>query len=168
MEFHIRFAQITDIQSIQEIARLTWPNTYSSIISMEQIDFMLDWMYSTSKIEEAISAKDQDFLIIESKDKILGYAGIEHHYQNKNVTRIHKLYVLPETQGTGAGKALLAEIIHQAKANRSTLLHLNVNKANKAVDFYKHVGFIVADTEILDIGNGYVMDDYIMTLNLVS
>jgi GNAT superfamily N-acetyltransferase len=124
---------------------------------------MLGWMYSVEKLEEAIADYNQDFLVLENGLTILGFTGIEHHYQDKNITRIHKLYVLPETQGTGAGKALLEEIIQQAKLNHSSLLHLNVNKANKAVSFYEHVGFVVSDQEVLDIGNGFVMDDYIMT-----
>lgn len=163
MKFIIRKAEKRDIPAIREIAEKTWPTTYASIISPEQIVYMLGWMYSVEKLEEAITDQNQDFLVLENGQKMLGYAGIEHHYQNKDVTRIHKLYVLPETQGTGAGKALLEEIIDHAKENRSELLHLNVNKANKAVSFYEHVGFVVSDSEILDIGNGFVMDDYIMT-----
>ena len=163
MKLTIRKAEKSDVPRIREIAQNTWPTTYASIISSEQIEYMLGWMYSTEKLEEAISDKNQDFFVIENDQKMLGFTGIEHHYLDKNITRIHKLYVLPETQGTGAGKALLEEIIQQAKLNNSELLHLNVNKANKAVSFYEHVGFVIAEHEILDIGNGFVMDDYIMT-----
>jgi N-acetylglutamate synthase-like GNAT family acetyltransferase len=161
--FSIRFADIGDISSIQEIAGVTWPNTYVGIISSEQIEYMLGWMYSTEKIKASIEDPDQAFLIIELDDKMVGFAGIEHRYSEKPITRIHKLYVLPETQGTGAGKALFEAVVTQALLNDSEILHLNVNKANKAVSFYEYLGFSIYDTEILDIGNGYVMDDYIMT-----
>lgn len=161
--FSIRIADIADISSIQEIAKVTWPKTYIGIISSDQIDYMLGWMYSTEKIKTAIEDPKQAFLMIEFNNKVVGFAGIEHHYSLKPITRIHKLYVLPETQGTGAGKALLEAVVTQALLNGSEILHLNVNKANKAVSFYEHLGFSIYDTEILDIGNGFVMDDYIMT-----
>lgn len=160
---NIRKATLADVARIREIAELTWPATYSEIISAEQITYMLNWMYSEEKIAAAISDEKQDFLVLEMNNEIVGFSGIEHHYQNQPITRIHKLYVLPSTQGTGAGKALFNSVVEEAKANKSTLLHLNVNKANKAVSFYKHLGFEVAEEEVLDIGEGYVMDDYIMT-----
>jgi len=166
---NIRKATLVDVDRIREIAEITWPVTYSEIISAEQIEFMLNWMYSKEKIKEAISDEKQDFLVLEMKndpsinsETIVGFAGIEHHYQSNAITRIHKLYVLPSTQGTGAGKALFNAIIEEAKANDSTLLHLNVNKANKAVSFYQHLGFHVHEEEVLDIGKGFVMDDYVM------
>jgi len=159
----IRKATLADVARIREVAELTWPATYSEIISAEQIAYMLNWMYSEEKIAATISDEKQDFLVLEMNGEIVGFSGIEHNYQNKPITRIHKLYVLPSTQGTGAGKALLNAVVEEAKANNSTLLHLNVNKGNKAVSFYKHLGFEVAEEEVLDIGNGYVMDDYIMT-----
>jgi|SRR6218665_254881 len=163
---NIRKATAADASRIREIAELTWPATYSEIISAEQITYMLNWMYSEKKILDAITDTKQDFLVLERNNELVGFAGIEHNYQNQAVTRIHKLYVLPSTQGTGAGKALFMAIIDEAKKNQSNLLHLNVNKANKAVSFYKHLGFNVHEEEILDIGNGFVMDDYIMTKNL--
>lgn len=162
----VRVATLNDVSRIREIAELTWPETYSSIITPDQIEYMLNWMYSKEKIVEAIQAPEQDFLVWEYEGKTLGFAGIEHRYQNKAITRLHKLYVLPETQGTGAGKHLLNAVIDEAKKKGSELLHLNVNKANKAVGFYQHVGFQISEEEVLDIGNGFVMDDYIMTLDI--
>ena len=46
-------------------------------------------------------------------------------------------------------------------------IELNVNKYNSAVQFYEKLGFFRAKEMVLDIGNGYVMDDYVMQLNLM-
>lgn len=162
----IRKATLNDVTRIREIAELTWPNTYSNIISPEQITYMLNWMYSSESITKAIEDPKQDFFVWENNGKVLGFAGIEHHYQEKAITRLHKLYVLPETQGTGAGKQLLETVKDEGRKNGSEIVHLNVNKANPAVSFYNHCGFMISEEEVLDIGNGFVMDDYIMTLNL--
>lgn len=164
---NVRKATLNDVDRIREIAEITWPVTYSSIISQEQIQFMLDWMYDKTTIRKAIEADLQDFLVIENVNEIVGFAGIEHQYEGKSITRLHKLYVLPSTQGTGAGKTLLQAIEKEALMKHSSHLHLNVNKANPAVQFYFKHDFIVERETVLDIGNGFVMDDYIMikTLN---
>jgi predicted lactoylglutathione lyase len=57
-------------------------------------------------------------------------------------------------------------VINEAEKNASKLLHLNVNKQNPAVQFYVKCGFEIEKEVVLDIGNGFVMDDYIMVLPL--
>ena len=160
---NVRIATLADVNRIREIAEITWPVTYSSIISLDQIQFMLDWMYDKQTISSAIEAVNQDFLVLEIEDEIVGFAGIEHQYEGKAITRLHKLYVLPSTQGTGGGKTLLNAVEYEARIHKCTLLHLNVNKANPAVQFYFKNGFEVDHEIILEIGNGFVMDDFVMT-----
>jgi hypothetical protein len=46
-------------------------------------------------------------------------------------------------------------------------IELNVNKHNSAVDFYLKMGFAKQREMVLDIGQGYVMDDYVMQFDLV-
>jgi GNAT superfamily N-acetyltransferase len=161
-----RIATIADVQRIREIAEITWPVTYSEIITSEQIDFMLNWMYDTTTISNAINSSNQDFIVLIEDGKTIGFSGIEHGFDNQLITRIHKLYVLPDKQGLGCGKALLNFVINEAEKNASKLLHLNVNKQNPAVQFYVKCGFEIEKEVVLDIGNGFVMDDYIMVLPL--
>lgn len=160
----VRIATLDDAARIREIAEITWPVTYSSIISPEQIDFMLNWMYDTTTISNAINSSTQDFIVLIKNGEIIGFSGIEHNYENQLITRIHKLYVLPDKQGLGCGKALLNFVISEAEKNASTMLHLNVNKQNPAVQFYLKCGFKIDKEVVLDIGNGFVMDDYEMVL----
>ena len=74
--------------------------------------------------------------------------------------------MLPEAQGKGIGKLLLNQVEYLAKENHSTALSLNVNKFNKAQDFYKKNGFNVIDDVVIEIGHNYIMDDYIMEKEL--
>jgi len=150
-----------DIPIIQEIAHKTWPIAYGSILSKAQLDYMLDLMYSDESLLEQFKTKPLFFLAYED-DVCLGFTSCENNYQNNKVTRIHKIYILPEAQGKGVGKALIEKVIAVAKENQSEVISLNVNKFNKAVSFYKKIGFEVASEEDLDIGNGYLMEDYKM------
>jgi GNAT superfamily N-acetyltransferase len=75
---------------------------------------------------------------------------------------LHKLYVLPHTQGSGVGTALLQAVFAAARTAGNTRVELNVNRYNPARHFYARHGFSVLRDEVIDIGEGYVMDDHVM------
>lgn len=161
----IRISQATskDIPIIQEIAHKTWPITYGSILSKAQLDYMMNLMYSDASLLEQLKTKPLFFLASEH-DIGLGFISCENNYQNTKATRIHKIYILPEAQGKGIGKKLIEKVMTIAKENQSEVVSLNVNKFNKAVSFYKRIGFEIVAEEDLDIGNGFLMEDYKMKL----
>ena len=162
----IRSISSNELPKVQSIAHRTWPSTFSNILSPEQIEYMLNWMYSLEMLESQIE-KGQTFLLAEENGEELGFAGFELNYSEGPKAKLHKIYLLPEAQGKGAGKALILEVAELArKAGQKSLL-LNVNKFNqKAIDFYLRIGFQEIYKEVIDIGNGYVMDDVVMELNL--
>lgn len=159
-------ATINDIKLIQEIAHKTWPNTYGKILSKEQLDYMLDLIYSDEALTSQYEKKEQLFYLISEDETNLGFTGIEHNYKDEAVTRIHKIYLLPETQGKGIGKKAIDAIEKLALENNSKALSLNVNRFNAALGFYKKIGFEVMDEVNIDIGNGYLMEDYVMVKTL--
>jgi ribosomal protein S18 acetylase RimI-like enzyme len=158
----LRLATSEDAPAIQQVAETTWPISYTGVISPEQIRYMLNLMYSQLKITAAIRDPKQAFWLAEENGAVLGFCGIEHGYPETGFTRIHKLYVLPDTQGSGIGKILIQHAEKEARKQGNKKLHLNVNKKNKAVGFYQKHGFITDHEEVIDIGNGYVMDDFVM------
>ena len=97
-----------------------------------------------------------------------GFIGVEPNYPNSGYLRIHKFYVLPEQQGKGLGRVLFNQVVDTAFDVDCHKLHLNVNRFNKAVDFYKYLGFDVTGEENIDIGKDYLMEDFIMELELRS
>jgi ribosomal protein S18 acetylase RimI-like enzyme len=127
---------------------------------------MLDLFYSDEALINQFEKKEQLFYLISEDEVILGFIGIEHNYKDQAVTRIHKIYLLPETQGKGIGKKVIEEIKKMALENHSTALSLNVNRFNTALSFYKKIGFEVVDEVNIDIGNGYLMEDYVMEKKL--
>ena len=155
-----------ELPKVQSIAHRTWPSTFANILSPEQIDYMLNWMYDLKMLESQLE-KGHTFLLAEEDEKELGFAGFELNYAEGPKAKLHKIYLLPEAQGKGAGKALILEVADRArKADQKSLL-LNVNKYNqKAIEFYARIGFNELYKEVIDIGNGYVMDDVVMELNL--
>jgi GNAT superfamily N-acetyltransferase len=167
-EIKIRPALLDDRAFIRSVSERTWPSTYGHIISQEQIDFMLDWMYSDASLEEQFS-KGHQFYIANLNGEDIGFCSVsaeptEEEVNDQKAHKLNKLYVLPNAHGTGAGKGLLNKAIEVAKAENSTSIFLQVNKHNNAYTFYLKNGFEKEQEFKFDIGNGFYMDDYVMRL----
>lgn len=152
---------------VQQLAYKIWPVAYveTGILSQEQMDYMLDNFYSIDSLENQLE-KGHIFILLKEENEFLGFASYETNSDDSNKTKLHKIYVLPNTQGKGVGKFLLNEVEIRAKKANNSALFLNVNKYNKAQEFYKKLNFTITKEEVIDIGNGYVMDDFVMEKSL--
>lgn len=159
---YIEEAGLKNIQLIRNIATITWAKTYSEILSADQSVYMLEMMYSDESLSRQIQ-NGQHFILIRNSDteEYRGFASIEYHYKGTNKTKIHKLYVLPDNQGTGYGKTLIEHISTLARKQGDKYITLNMNRFNRSHGFYVKIGFRIAGEEDIDIGNGYLMEDYI-------
>ncbi len=157
----LRRAKEEDIEVIQEIANNTWYDTYGGLITDEQIKYMLKKMYNKGELLSQLQA-GHTFLIAEENDKDLGYAGFSIVESELKTYKLHKLYVLPLAHGRGIGKLLINEVFNLVKKEGGTAVQLNVNRNNKAANFYQSAGFIIKETVDLDIGDGFFMNDYVM------
>ena len=162
----IRETQSTDFKLIQEIAYKTWPNVYGEILSAAQLDYMLKAFYSEEVLADNVVNKGHHFILAFEDDFCLGFASFQHDYLDDKVTRLHKIYLLPEAQGKGAGKLLVDAVANYAKKNGSTVISLNVNRFNKALTFYQKIGFEIVGEEDIVLEHGYLMEDYKMEKKL--
>lgn len=164
MNFVIRPVTTNDIESIQEIAFATWPVAYGSILSHEQLEYMLDKFYSKESLENQIK-ENHFFHIAFFEEKPVGFASFSKI--EAGIFKLQKLYVLPITQKTGLGLRLLKIVENEARKMEGSTLQLNVNKNNNAKLFYLRNGFEVIREEDIDIGQGYFMNDFIMEKNIL-
>jgi len=163
----IRQINKDQVSVISDLARQIWPSTFKDILKPEQIEYMLDWMYDDTNLREQVLTGHL-FYVIEDFGKPKGFIGLEPNYPDAGNLRIHKLYVLPEKQKKGYGRELVNHAIDIAFDLGLDSLHLNVNRFNNSVDFYKHLGFEIIGEEDIEIGKGYLMEDFIMQLKLKS
>lgn len=154
---------LTELPIIQHMAHEIWPQTYASILSVEQLEYMLTNFYALDALETQMK-KGQQFFLAEENGFPVGFLAIEHDCKASLLTKIHKLYVLRSCQGNGIGKQLIDFASEEAKEHNQKGLFLNVNKYNSAQLFYTKLGFSIIQEEVVPIGNGYVMDDYVMQL----
>ncbi|MBL7963242.1 MAG: GNAT family N-acetyltransferase [Flavobacteriales bacterium] len=165
-EVSVRPATAADLHAIHAIAHCAWPVAYGQILSPDQLAYMLERMYALSALREQV-LKGHRYLLAEADGGPIGFAGYEHAYRSTRHTRLHKLYVLPEVKGLGVGRALLGAVASAARAAGDDHLELNVNRFNPARHWYARQGFQIVRDEVIDIGQGYVMDDHVMERPLV-
>lgn len=155
----IRKAFPADIPLIRDMAYKIWPSTYGSILSQEQIDYMLDLFYSEKALHEQME-QHIEFIIVYDGVHPVGFASFG--LSLPRVYKLHKIYVLPSQQGRGTGRFIIDQLVKAMKTKDAISLQLNVNRQNNAKSFYEKLGFVVINEEDIDIGNGYFMNDYVM------
>jgi ribosomal protein S18 acetylase RimI-like enzyme len=150
---------------VRDLAYKIWPDTYGATHTNEELDYMLSKFYAVDALEQQME-NGHVFVLAQENEAYVGFVAYEINSEYTSYTKIHKLYVLPETQGKGIGKALVDYVRKEAIINKNQKLFLNVNKLNKAKDFYHRYGFVITKDIIIDIGQGFVMDDYVMELTV--
>ena len=160
---YIRRASANDCELIYQLAVPTWKVAYAEILTDQQMDYMLNMMYSEASLTRQMN-EGHIFFIVLIDDAPSGF--ISFHPQGENLYILEKLYVMPCAQGSGAGRFLVEKaeeyIRNQNPTEKQFLFELNVNRANKAVQFYQRIGFHIDREVDEDIGNGYYKNDYVM------
>lgn len=151
-----------DFTDVRAIANEVWPKTYGSILSQAQLDYMMNMMYSVEALHMQANEKKHHFILAKEDNVSVGFASYEFEANGTQKTKIHKIYVLSSQQGKGTGKILLDFIANESKCQNNSAVFLNVNKYNSAQFFYKKLGFEITEEVVIDIGQGYIMDDYVM------
>lgn len=151
------------IIQVVDLAKQIWNQHYLPIIGQEQVDYMLDKFQSLTAIDEQIKSGYQYYLL-SAEERNIGYLALVPDAKQQKLM-ISKIYVTKESRGLGGGKSMLEFTLEQAKELGLSTVWLTVNKYNDdSINWYKKQGFEVTEEVVADIGNGYVMDDYILQL----
>jgi ribosomal protein S18 acetylase RimI-like enzyme len=161
----LRKASDADVLLIRELSLQVWPQTYALILSPEQIQYMLNLLYSEASLHQQLHDNHHFFIVYNAGIPIgfVSYSEVEPH-----IFKLQKIYILPQQQGRGTGKYVIWQVIERVKAEGAIALRLNVNRNNPALGFYKKIGFEIIREEDIDIGNGFAMNDYVMEKTLID
>jgi|SRR3989339_958979 len=165
---NIEFIKVTDetsIDIVEQLAKEIWGEHYPAIIGDKQVDYMLKKYQSKKAISKQIK-KGFEYYLIKHNNKNLGYFSIFPE-KKKNELFLSKIYLKLDKRKKGYGKKIIGYIINIAKQIELNKISLTVNKNNiTAIKAYKKLGFKNVGSTIKNIGNGFVMDDYKMEMNL--
>lgn len=171
MDIEIKRAGNSDLQTIHDMAEVVFRKTYRSILSAEQMEYMMDWMYSLANLERQVS-QGHTYYIAWVGQEPQGYLSVRKDCVEPDGTEVwhlEKIYVMPSAQGTGLGRRFLETARKHVIDNKSAAkarIELNVNRNNPAVGFYKRQGLKILRQGDFPIGNGFFMNDYIMGLDV--
>lgn len=161
----IRSAALADLPAIASLAEVIWRRHYPGIITVAQIDYMLARMFAPDEMARQLAAGTvYEQLLLDGR--LIGFAahGLSADPAER---RLDKLYVLVEFQRRGHGGMLLRHVMEAARRLGCTRLTLTVNKRNRnAIAAYQKNGFDIRESVVVDIGGGFVMDDFVMSRRL--
>lgn len=153
------------IQTVAFLAHKIWNQHYVPIIGQQQVDYMLEKFQDEKAIKHQIE-NGYEYYIIEHQKNPCGYLSLVPNYDEKKMM-ISKIYIDSNFRNLNLGSQLMDFSFDEAKKRKSKLIWLTVNKNNrKSIEWYQKRGFIIKENIKIDIGNGFVMDDYLMELLL--
>lgn len=153
-----------DLPAIAALARVIWQAHYPGIISQAQIEYMLGWMYGLEQLGRDLAEGICYDRLLEG-DELVAFAGYGPAAPGE--MKLHKLYVHPAHQRAGLGSRLLRHVETISGQRRFTTLVLTVNKKNQgAIAAYLKNGFRIREAVVVEIGSGFVMDDYVLEKRL--
>jgi RimJ/RimL family protein N-acetyltransferase len=148
----------TEIEKIADLAKIIWQKHYPPIIGQEQVDYMLKNMYNTKSLLNQINEKGQQFYFIIFENETIGFISVTN--EKDGCWMLNKFYVLDKVAGKGIGTEIMEEL---KKIIQPKKIRLTVNRNNfKSINFYFKNGFRIDAVAQFDIGEGYIMDDFIM------
>ena len=149
----------SDLELIENMANTIWHEHYTPIIGTEQVKYMLDKFQSVGAMRDQINNGYQYFLI-NFNEKAVGYLSFE---RRENALFLSKIYLLKKERGKGIGRKAMEFVMSVAKGFNCAKVALTVNRFNQnSIKAYKSAGFEKKGELVQDIGNGFVMDDYLM------
>ncbi|OUP49285.1 GNAT family N-acetyltransferase [Lachnoclostridium sp. An181] len=148
-----------EILGVAALAEEIWHEHFPPIIGEEQVDYMVEKFQSFDALKRQI-ADGYEYFLISSDYMMVGYTGVT---EKDGSLFLSKLYLLKDSRGQHLSTEVFGHLIDLAKERKLDKIWLTCNKYNShSLDVYKHLGFEIVRDEVTDIGNGFVMDDYIL------
>jgi GNAT superfamily N-acetyltransferase len=158
MNIQLKKATLADLTIIEHLAKAIWQEHYVPMVGQAQVDYMLGRFYNTTALAKQADEGQQFWLI--QKDGINeGYIALSEKSDGEYF--LHKFYLSSALQGKGIGAKIFQDVLNLYKNLK--IIKLQVNKNNyKSINFYFKMGFKIEKLFVLDIGEGFVMDDFLM------
>lgn len=154
----------TQIAQLAAMADKVWHEYFPCILEKAQIDYMVEKFQSARALTIQIQQEKYEYFFLELNGIYIGYMGV---HGEKERLFLSKLYILKPYRGNGYASQAIEFLKGLAQAYGLSKIYLTVNRHNAhSIEVYKRHGFVIIKEEAADIGEGYVMDDYIMECSI--
>lgn len=155
-----------DFGVLAQLAREVWLAHYAKFVSREQLEYMLAARFSEANLRRYLDESDRWLELLRVDGEMVGYCSYSLTNKPKEM-KLEQLYLRPALHGRGLGKLMMQYVEARAREMSCVTLMLTVNKRNEgSIAVYRKSGFTVREAAQFDIGNGFVMDDYVMEKRL--
>lgn len=155
-----------DLELVQRLADTIWREHYVPMVGIAQVEYMLARGYTTPTLRKFVRDEGAGLAILRTGDEPVGFAAW-YRPGEPATTKLDKLYVHASQRGRGGGRMLIEHVEDAARRDGSRTVILNVYKGNaKSIAAYRACGYAPRESVVIDIGGGFVMDDYIMAKTL--
>lgn len=162
----IRVAGLADAARLSSLAAEIWHQCYSEIISTSQIDYMLEQRFGENRLCTDLAGNKRRYWIVEMGSVPIAYGSLSLKLDAGSV-KLEQLYVHASVRRMGIGRTLLDTLLAESKRLGALSVWLTVNRHNgAAIEFYLRTGFVKTGTKVTSIGNGFVMNDFVMKKQL--
>lgn len=149
-----------DMRTVADLAAIIWKEYYTPIIGEEQVSYMVPRFQSLEAIKGQIERDNYTYYLLSHEGSMAGYIGIQ---DQGDKLFLSKLYIEETYRNKGLGKEAFRLVEKLGREKGCSKIWLTVNRNNQSsIDIYLKKGFLKVREEKADIGNGFVMDDYIM------
>ncbi len=153
-----------DIERLAKLAHEIWFEYWPAHIGEAQTRYMVERFQTAEAIRRdmASSAYEYWFVLAPDDGRVVGYTG-GHAEPKTGRFFISKIYLRACERGLHFASGVIAFYEDLCRKRGLRAMYLTVNKGNVlGIRAYKGNGFKVIDAVETDIGQGFVMDDYIM------
>ena len=152
-----------DVKQVEELADEIWTQHYTPIIGSDQVRYMLENFQSFEAIVKQMS-EGMNYFIMDFQGEPVGYMASKPDDED---LLLSKIYVLSGMRGKGIGGYAMNFLANMAREQGFRHMTLTVNKNNTdSIRAYQKMGFVNLGPLETDIGNGFIMDDYLMKKKL--
>lgn len=154
-----------ELRQVAQLADEIWHECFTDIISLGQIDYMVEKFQSLDAMTNQIETQKYSYLAVYDDEDLCGYIAVKPEDDDRFF--LSKLYLRKDKRGKKIATLMMNRVFEEARKYGKKSVYLTVNKNNShAIDVYKKSGYQIIDSVVTDIGNGYVMDDYIFSYTL--
>lgn len=155
---HIRIREFrqSDLTPLRRLIHETIDTCYSGVYPQRAVQFFKEF-HSDKKIMER--SRQGEILVVEKEGALVATGAIVG-------SDIFGVFVRPEFQGRGYGKAVMCELEERAKARGCTEVILSVSLPSKG--FYERLGYEMIEACSKDVGEGEHLDFWKARKSLVE
>jgi ribosomal protein S18 acetylase RimI-like enzyme len=121
-----------DLQTIHDMAQVVFRHTYRDILSPEQMEYMMDMMYSMPNLHKQLDEGHHYYIAYMSPAPVIGtdhedgapcgYVSVQYEGPDADgieIFHLHKIYVMPDAQGRGVGLKLFQTVVDHVRGRLS-------------------------------------------------